>query len=258
MSRIARATVDGATVFGEVEDRSFHPLAGDPYSGARRTGASVPLDGITLLSPSVPRKMLMMMGGFMPADGSPLPPDAVPWLTPKIPSWVNGDGAELAVPPFLTKDLWVEPELAIVIGREIHRASREEAKEAILGFTCFNDSTASEYLPAGDWWRAKSIEGFATMGPWVDTDLTEEDILEGLALRCRVNGQSRCDANTSRLKWPVSYVVSFASQYTTLYPGDVISLGTPQPGIDVHPGDECEIEVEGIGVLHNTVVAEKA
>jgi len=255
---VARALIDGETRYGEVEDGTFHPLSAAPFDGGTRTGAAVPLANVTLEAPTAPGRMLMMMGGFMPADGSPLPPGAEPWLTPKAPTWVSGDGAAIVRPKFLTKDLWIEPEIAIVIGRQVRGASRQEARDAILGFTCFNDATASEYLPAGDWWRAKSIETFASMGPWVRTDLTEEDILEGLRITCRVNGTQRVDANTSRLKWPVSYVVSFVSQHVTLFPGDVISLGTPQAGIDVQPGDVTECEVEGIGVLHNRIVADNA
>lgn len=248
---LARALVDGAPVYAEVEGERLRLLAGDPFERPRPTEHSVPLANARLVSPTDPRTVLVMMGGFKPKDGSPLPPGTVPWLLPKVATRVSGDGGEVVWPKGVTK-LWAEVELAIVIGRTIHQGSRDDAREAILGFTVFNDASAPEYLPTHDYFRTKGLDTFSSMGPWVRTDLTEDDLARGLRIAVRVNGTEQGDGNTKDLKFPVSEVVQFAAQYATLQPGDVIALGTPKP-VEVRPGDQVELEVEGIGVLHNRI-----
>jgi len=250
---VARAQVDGRCCYGEVEEGMFYPLAGDAFAGAARDGDPLPLRDISLVSPTTPSRILFVMGGFLPADGTPLAPDAVPWLLPKVPSVVSGDGAEIIFPEYVSGTVVAEVELAVVIGKELSSASVEEARDGIFGFTIFNDVTAPEFMAAHDYYRAKSGETFASMGPWVRTDLSDEAIAAGLRLTCRVNGVVRGVGTTARFKFPPSTVVSFASTYTTLHPGDVITLGTPQE-CDVAPGDSVELEVEGVGVLHNRVV----
>jgi 2-keto-4-pentenoate hydratase/2-oxohepta-3-ene-1,7-dioic acid hydratase in catechol pathway len=183
-------------------------------------------------------------------------PGETPFVNPKVTSEVTGDGAEIRVPPFLTLDIWVEPELAVVLGGDVYRASRETAASAILGYTVFNDVTAREFLqPNKDYFRAKCNETFASMGPRIETAITEDDVAAGLAVECRVNGESRVRATTSALRFRPSEVISAVSMHTRLQRGDVIALGCPPPPPRARPGDEVELEIERIGVLHNTVVA---
>lgn len=189
-------------------------------------------------------------------EGTELPGEA-PFVNPKVTSEVTGDGAEIRVPAYVTRDIWVEPELALVVGGDVYRASREEAAEAILGYTVFNDVTAREFLqPHKDYFRAKCNETFASMGPWIETSIAENDVSAGLDVECRVNGRTRVRSNTRALRFAPSEVVSAVSMHTRLRRGDVIALGCPPPPPRAQPGDEVELEIEGIGVLHNTVVAE--
>jgi 2-keto-4-pentenoate hydratase/2-oxohepta-3-ene-1,7-dioic acid hydratase in catechol pathway len=258
---LARASIGGDIRAGEIDGDTFHVVVGDLFAGGERSGQAVSLGDLDLLSPTQPRKVLVQMMGFR-EEGVPLPPDAVPWLLPKLASPVTGDGADIVCPAFVAA-LYMEPELAVVIGKPLHSASNEEAREAIFGFTCFNDVTAPQFMftqeepelqADSDFFRAKSIDTFASMGPWIRTDLTEGDVERGLAISVAVNGQRRAEGSTRLLKYSVSTWISFASTYVTLLPGDVISLGTPAP-CEAQPGDQVEIEVEGIGVLHNRVVA---
>jgi 2-keto-4-pentenoate hydratase/2-oxohepta-3-ene-1,7-dioic acid hydratase in catechol pathway len=259
--RIGRACIDGVAVFGEIEGEHFHILD-DPFSSRQRSGSHVPLEGLTLLSPTQPRTTLLILGGFLPADGTPLPPGTRPRLTPKVTSGLGGDGSEIVVPPFVTGHLWAEVEVAVVIGRELRGASPDEARDAILGYACFNDASAPEFifdlaerkpLAAPDYFRCKSIDTFGAMGPWIETSLTEQDLADGLQLTTHVNGEPKAGGNTRTAKFPPSVVVSSVSEATTLYPGDVIALGTPQPA-DVRPGDVVRFEVEGIGSFTNRIV----
>ncbi len=265
-SRIARAVLDGRTVHAEVEGETLHVLAGDPLRGARdRTGEELALDAVRLLSPVAPRRVLITMGGFRPPDGTPPPPGSVPWLLPKLAAPISGDGGVIVIPPALRDSvIWAEVERAIVIGRAVTAATPAQAREAIFGYSCFNDVSAPQFLfedprvpvlrGAPDSYRAKSVDTFASMGPWIDTGLTPEDVAAGLALVTRVNGVLVTEGSTANHKFPVADWVVAASQLTTLQPGDVIALGTPKPA-EVVPGDVVELEVEGIGVLHNSVVA---
>jgi 2-keto-4-pentenoate hydratase/2-oxohepta-3-ene-1,7-dioic acid hydratase in catechol pathway len=172
-------------------------------------------------------------------------------------SEVTGDGSEIRVPSFVSLDVWVEPELAIVIGRETYRTSVEDARDAIFGYTVFNDVTAREFLHGQkDYFRAKCNETFASMGPWINTALSEDDVMAGLDVECRVNGEVRVRSNTRSLRFSPSDVVSAVSMHTMLRPGDVIALGCPPPPPRATPGDSVELEIEGIGTLHNTVVSD--
>jgi 2-keto-4-pentenoate hydratase/2-oxohepta-3-ene-1,7-dioic acid hydratase in catechol pathway len=263
--RIGRASIAGELRSGELEDGMFHPLTGDVLGGtATRAGQPVPLDGLVLESPIEPNRILITMGGFLPADGSPLPPGAEPWLLPKLASTTSGDHGLVVVPAHLTKKLWIEAELALVIGRRVRCASAGEAAGAIFGLTIFNDVSAPEFLfddiraprlkPAFDSFRAKSIDTFSSMGPWIDTALSSSDVQSGLEITTRVNGEVRGGGNTRNHKFSIATWVQVASRYATLFPGDVIALGTPKP-CEAGAGDAVEVEIEGLGVLHNQLVA---
>jgi 2-keto-4-pentenoate hydratase/2-oxohepta-3-ene-1,7-dioic acid hydratase in catechol pathway len=91
------------------------------------------------------------------------------------------------------------------------------------------------------------------MGPWVRTDLDDETIRSGLDILCRINGTTVQHGNTKDYVYTPSEVVQHVSRATTLYPGDVIALGTPMPVPTANAGDVVEIEVEGIGILTNYV-----
>jgi 2-keto-4-pentenoate hydratase/2-oxohepta-3-ene-1,7-dioic acid hydratase in catechol pathway len=262
--RVGRARIAGVLRSGELEDGLFHPTSGDVFDGsATRTGEAVPLEDLRLESPIEPNRILITMGGFMPADGSPLPPGAVPWLLPKLASSTSGDHGTIVVPEYLTKPVWIEAELAIVIGRRLRSASEQEALAGILGFTCFNDVSAAEFLfddirapklkPTSDIFRAKSIDTFSSMGPWIDSDLGPAAIEAGLAIMTRINGELRGGGNTRNQKFSMAAFVQAASAVTTLVPGDVIALGTPKP-CEAAAGDAVEVEIEGLGVLHNQLV----
>ncbi len=198
-------------------------------------------------------RVWVVLGGFLDGPDAVLPPGTVPRLVPKAVAEVSGDGGEIRRPPGITGDIAVEGELAVVIGAELSGAGPSEADEAILGYACFNDVTAVELLARAEWSLAKSFDTFASLGPWIETGLTEDRVMQGLRITTRVNGEERQRGSTGLFKFRPSEVVSYLSRHTTLHPGDVVSLGTPPPAPPVHPGDEVEIEVEGVGVLHNRV-----
>ena len=174
-----------------------------------------------------------------------------PLLFLKAPSAIvrNGDAIVL---PAQSQQVEHEGELAVVIG-DVCKDLPEEAdlSEYIRGYTCLNDITARDLQKKdGQFARAKSFDTFCPVGPWIEAGLDVAD----LRLMCRVNGEVRQDARTSQMVFGVEYLIRYISNMMTLFPGDVIATGTPSGVSRLSPGDVCEVEIEGIGVLTNEVM----
>jgi 2-keto-4-pentenoate hydratase/2-oxohepta-3-ene-1,7-dioic acid hydratase in catechol pathway len=145
-----------------------------------------------------------------------------------------------------------EGELGVVIGVRARRVSRERALDYVMGLTCINDVTVRDLQKKdGQWARAKGFDTFCPLGPRIVAGLDPAS----LRLVTRVNGVVRQDSSTSDMIFDVRALVAFASAHMTLEPGDVITTGTPSGVGNLTPGDVVEIEIEGIGVLRNPVVA---
>lgn len=176
-----------------------------------------------------------------------------PLLFLKPPSAVIGDGEDI-IYPTQSSNVHFEGELAIVIGKICKDQETSEISKYIWGYTCANDVTARD-LQAKDvqYTRAKGFDTFCPIGPCLETDFEQ---LKDQAIWTRVNGQTRQEGRTSDMIVPPWRVVSYISKIMTLMPGDVILTGTP-PGVgSLDPGDEVEVEIEGIGILKNKVKLE--
>ena len=157
-----------------------------------------------------------------------------------------------------------EAELAVVIGKTARRVSREHALDVVAGYLCANDVSARDVQYGdGQWFRGKNFQTFCPVGPGEPVPVSELGDGSGLRVVQRLNGETLQDGNTRDLIFDVSFLVAFASNVFTLEPGDLLLTGTPSgvgwardPKVSLRPGDVVEIEVEGIGVLSNPVVAE--
>ncbi|MGE0076198.1 MAG: fumarylacetoacetate hydrolase family protein, partial [Sphaerochaetaceae bacterium] len=160
-----------------------------------------------------------------------------------------GPGQQIVYPP-LSKRVDYEAELAIVIGRTASKVSEADANSYILGYTCANDVTARDLQPhEGQWTVAKGFDTFLPLGPVI----TDEVDPTALKITSRLNGTVCQSSNTRNLIFGCTYLVSYLSHIMTLYPGDVILTGTPSGIGPMQPGDTIEVEIEGIGILRNTV-----
>jgi 2-keto-4-pentenoate hydratase/2-oxohepta-3-ene-1,7-dioic acid hydratase in catechol pathway len=167
------------------------------------------------------------------------------------PSAVIGPGAPIVYPAHLSQRVEHEAELVVVIGRRARHVRRKDAFSYVLGYTCGNDVTARDLQRRdGQWSRAKGFDSFCPLGPWIETDLDITD----LSIQCRVNGELRQDGRTKDLVFPLDQLIAYVSAVMTLEPGDVILTGTPAGVSPLQPGDRVAVEVEGIGVLENSVV----
>lgn len=173
-----------------------------------------------------------------------------PLLFLKAPSAVIHNGDEIVIPRF-SQQVEHEGELAIVIGdvcKDLPDGA--DVSEYIRGYTCLNDVTARDLQKKDvQFTRAKSLDTFCPIGPHIETELDVSD----LRVTVRVNGETKQDGRTSQMVFPVEFLIRYISRMMTLIPGDVIATGTPSGVSKLSPGDVCEVEVEGIGLLRNPV-----
>jgi 2-keto-4-pentenoate hydratase/2-oxohepta-3-ene-1,7-dioic acid hydratase in catechol pathway len=183
-----------------------------------------------------------------------------PLLFAKWPTSLIGPGEPIVIPPIVTKADY-EAELGVVIGARVKNVSKENAYEAVRGYLCANDVSARDLqFSDGQWTRGKSPDTFCPVGAMVPRDEIFDP--HDLRIRAIVNGEVLQDSTTANLIFGIDDVISYASQTTTLEPGDLILTGTPagvgvfrDPQRLLQPGDEVTIEIEGIGSLTNPVVA---
>jgi 2-keto-4-pentenoate hydratase/2-oxohepta-3-ene-1,7-dioic acid hydratase in catechol pathway len=185
-----------------------------------------------------------------------------PLLFAKFPSSVIGPDEDIVIDRAVTERVDWEVELAVVIGRRMHRVAEGDALDHVFGYTVANDVSARDVQFAdGQWVRGKSLDTFCPLGPVV---VTADEIADpqALALQTRVNGEVVQQSSTAEMVFGVAEVLAFCSRSFTLEPGDVVLTGTPwgcgefmDPPRSLQPGDVVETEVEGIGVLRNPVAA---
>ncbi len=238
----------GGASYGVLDGERIHQLDAAPWAGGRRTGATVLRDAVRLLAPAEPSKVFAIGFNYQSHRGDrELPPHPPVFL--KLPTSITGPGVEIAPPPG-TGELHYEAELVVVIGRTAKNVSPDEAAAYIFGVTAGNDVSERRWQ-ADDlqWFRGKASDGFGPLGPAIATGLDYNDLL----VQSRLNGEVMQSQRTRDFIHDAHEIVSHISRYATLYPGDLIFTGTPGTTSAMRPGDVIEIEVEGVGVLRNTV-----
>ena len=248
--RYVRYEADGAVSYGLLEDEGIRPISGDLFGEHQVTTSRIPLSQVRLLAPVDPSKVIAVGLNYQSHLGE-RSPAAYPGLFAKYPTCIIGPEGSVVRPPD-SKNLHYEGEMVIVIGREAKNVPVEEAGRYVFGVTAGNDISERDWQSADlQWFRAKGSDTFGPVGPYLVTGLDHNN----LQVQTRVNGEVRQSARTRELIFNVEEIVSYVSRYVTLYPGDIIYTGTPGSTQAMSPGDVVEVEVEGVGVLRNTVVA---
>jgi acylpyruvate hydrolase len=163
--------------------------------------------------------------------------------------------------PSVSPTLDYEGELAVIIGKPGKDIKREHALDHVLGYSAFNDGSVREYqFKTPQWTMGKNFDGTGAFGPWLVTADELPPGARGLKLETRLNGETVQSANTNDMVFDVESLIATISEVMTLEAGDVIVAGTPsgigharEPKLYMQPGDICEVEIEGIGVLRNRV-----
>lgn len=227
-------------------------------------------------------------GSLRSADGRMLPDDGITWLPPrrgtffalglnyadhaaelkfkapeeplvflKAPATFTGH-RQVSCRPDGVEYMHYEGELVAVIGRTARRVKRGEALRYVSGYTICNDYAVRDYLE--NYYRpnlrVKSRDSLTPLGPWV---IDAEDVgdPQALAIRTYVNGDLRQEGNTRDMVFDIPFLVEYLSSFMTLWPGDMISTGTPEGLSNVMVGDSVVVEIENIGRLENRIISER-
>lgn len=222
------------------------------------------LSDVRLLAP-IPRPSKILALGLNYRDhaleANMALPEVQTWFA-KMTTSANDPYAHIDLPSVSTK-LDYEAELAIVIGRKVRHATREQAKAAIAGYCCANDVSVRDWqLRVSQFVVGKSFDSHCPFGPWI-TSADEIADPQALSIRATVNGEVRQDSNTREMVFDVYAMIEHLSQAMTLEPGDLLLTGTPagvgavsKPPRYLKAGDVVRIEIEGLGAIENRVEPE--
>jgi len=251
--KIVRIKAGDDIAYGVADVEGVLVYRGSPFVAWEPTETVVPWDTAQLLAPVLPSKVIAVGRNYedhAAERGGEVPDEPLIFLKPATS--VIGPDANV-VHPSISNDVQHEAELAAVVSRVARNVKAEDASAYIFGYTAANDVTARDLqMKDGQWARAKGFDTFCPLGPAIETEL---DPLEKLAVICRVNGEVRQAGFTSDMVFGVAEILEFVTAVMTLLPGDIILTGTPAGISRVVPGDLMEVEIDGIGVLQNRVVA---
>lgn len=254
--RFARVALSSGPRYAALRGDTAHILEGAPYDEAGRveTGESVPLDEAQLLVPCEPSSIFAVGRNYAEHAkemGFDLSEQPSVFMKPVV-SLLDPGGTVVLPPTDVSGHVEHEAEMVVVIGKQGRHIRAEDALDHIFGYTVADDVSARDIQRSDTHiMRGKGFDTFCPLGPWIETDLTPEE----LPVRCSVNGELRQDGNTRDLLFDVPALISSVSAWTTLRPGDVILTGSPSGTGPLVDGDRVEIEVGGVGTLVHHVAA---
>lgn len=283
--RLAAFEVEGRQGFGLVSDGGIVDLTrrvagirnlrdaveqgrlGDLVEEGGRYAPDHPLEAITFLPVMAEAGKIICVGVNYPdrnaeyKDGQAAP--AFPSLFPRFAQSFTGHGQPL-IRPKASQQLDYEGEIAIVIGKAGRHIAEADALDHVVALTLCNEGTVRDWVRHAKFnvTQGKNFDASGALGPWLVPYADEAQIAD-IRLTTTVNGKLRQDDRTSRMIFPLRYLIAYISTFTTLLPGDVIVTGTPtgagarfEPPRYLVPGDVVEVAAEGIGALINTVADE--
>jgi acylpyruvate hydrolase len=278
--RLARVTKDGkiglaaksgdavTIAYGaDVADLDAHIAAGTLAEAGAKAAAGEAVDeaSLTFLAPVVrPSKIVCLGLNYRDhAEESGLGIPEFPVLFARFPSSLMGHGAPIILPKVSSQLDW-EAELAVVISKGGKNIADADALNHVAGYSVFNDASIRDYqLRTPQWTAGKNFDDTGAFGPWLVTPEELPAGATGLKIECRVNGNVMQSSNTGNLIFTVANTIHLLSTFMTLEAGDVLVMGTPggvgvarNPQVWMKAGDVCEVEIEGVGLLSNPVVAE--
>jgi len=254
-------TIGGRTAYGIVEGDRVTELKGDPFKGYEKTTAKHALADVTYEVPVVPPTFYCVGLNYsahvleaaqklgIKAD-LPTQPD----VGYRANNALVGHKADVVIPKHATDKIHYEGELVVVIGKKVKNVSEADALKCVLGYSIGNDVSERTWQKSDrTLWRAKNSDTFKPMGPWIETDVPDLDKLETIV---SVNGKVTSRFPTNAMIFGVAKFISTMSTCLTLYPGDIVWMGTDDKSPDLKHGDVCDVEITGIGTLTNRFVRE--
>lgn len=278
--RIARVTRDGKTGLaaksGETVTVAFdagfadldaHIAAGTlAQAGASAAAGEVVEEGSLSFLPPVARPSKIICLGLNYRDhaaeaGLGIP--EFPVLFARFPSSLMGHNAPIILPRVSSQLDW-EAELAVVLAKGGKNIAEADALDHVAGYSVFNDASIRDYqMKSPQWTAGKNFDDTGAFGPWLVTPDELPAGAAGLKIECRVDGAVMQSSNTANLIFDVATTIHLLSTFMTLEAGDVLVMGTPggvgvarNPPVFMTAGQICEVEIEGVGLLVNPIVAE--
>lgn len=258
--RWIRASKGEKTFYGLVEGDRIVEVEGSPFADYSRTGRMHELESVKIEVPVIPptfycvgfnytEHIMKVAARTGQAPNLPTQPD----VGQRTNNALIAHGEAVVIPQDATDAVQYEGELVAVIGKKAKHLSEEDALSCVLGYTIGNDVSERSWQKSDrTLWRAKSPDTWKPMGPWIETDVD----LDALETIVRVNGQETTRFRTNAMLFGVAKYISTITRYITLYPGDVIWMGTDGSSPNLKAGDVVDIEITGIGHLVNPFVAE--
>jgi len=252
---------DGGSRYGIVEGDMVQEVSGTPFAEYAVTGTRRRLADLRLLTPVMPPTFYANGVNYRAHVRSTSAAVGKDYHEPPLTDIIGyravsalvAHGDAIVIPRESPGKIQYEGELVVVIGKTAKHLSEADALSCVLGYSVGNDVSERSWQRVDrTLWRAKNTDTFKPMGPWIETDV-DFDAMETIV---RVNDKEVARFKTNDMICGVSATISMITRYITLRPGDVIWMGTNDPTLDMVAGDVCEIEISGVGVLRNPVVAE--
>ena len=243
--------------YGIVEGQTIAEIDATPFGAWKRTGATCELHAVKTLVPVVPGTFyaigLNYAAHAVEFGSAQAAAPARPQPGYRANSALIADGESIVIPAE-SGGIQYEGELVVVIGKTARYVAERDALSVVLGYSIGNDVSERMWQKADTGlWRAKNADTFKPMGPWIETEVD----LPSLLTRVRINGNQMVEFRTNDMIFGVARYIAEITKYMTLHPGDVIWMGTEGSNADMKAGDVVEVELNGIGILRNPVVAEQ-
>ncbi|MDH7796895.1 MULTISPECIES: fumarylacetoacetate hydrolase family protein [unclassified Beijerinckia] len=258
--RWIRASRDGNVFYGILEGDRIVEVDGTPFGDHARTSRRHDLAAVKIEVPVIPPTFYAVGFNYTEhiqkvaartgqSPSLPTQPD----VGQRTNNGLIAHGEAVIIPHDATDAVQYEGELVVVIGKKAKHLSEADALSCVLGYTIGNDVSERSWQKSDrTLWRAKGPDTWKPMGPWIETDVD----LDGLETIVKVNGAETTRFRTNAMLFGVARYISTITRYITLYPGDMIWMGTDGTSPNLKAGDVVDIEITGIGRLVNPFVAE--
>ena len=256
--RWVRFSHDTTTAYGSLTGDTIHEVRGEPWTDATPTGRKLKLSDVRMEVPVIPRTFYCAGINYAAhiremahkRGVEPVFPDKAD-IGYRARNALIAHDQPVIIPHHAPPKINYEGELVVVIGKQAKHLTETDAMSCVFGYTIGNDVSERTWQ-RGDrtFWRGKNTDTFKPMGPWIETDV-DLDTMETII---RLNGREDLRFKTNDMIFGIAHYIAVMTRYLTLYPGDIIWMGTDGTSPDLVDGDVVEVELTGIGVFCNPVI----
>lgn len=249
--RYIRYLSNNEAVYGVIKGERVYKINGSIYGDFTVTDNFSILSEVKILAPSEPTKIVAVGKNYLDhinEFGGPVPETPILFIKPTSAIIAHNENI---IRPSFSNRVDYEGELAFIVKKTAKNVKAADFKEYISGYTCLNDVTARDIQSSdGQWTRAKGCDTFAPFGPVVTDEIDPDNV----RIVTSLNGEIKQSSNTNCFIWKTAQLFEFITSAFTLYPGDVVTTGTPSGVGPMVGGDVVKVEIENVGLLVNYVI----